>query len=257
MHELLRLHTAALGLETVRILGVLVAAPLAWSAVPMRARAALAIVLAIVAHGQGSVGPELLGSVERLAVAAPMEFLVGLAMGFVVRLAVAVAEIAADVIAPVMGLSMSTLVDPATALPETGLSRLFRLLAVLLSLVVGMHRVLIGSLLTSFRLLPPGAPAAPGAAWPALLELSTNALAAGVRLALPVVAVLFLVHLALGFVSRAAPSMQIFSVGFAVTLVVGGFVLAMSLPDVARELMMELSELPRRIETVFAAVAML
>jgi flagellar biosynthetic protein FliR len=85
--------------------------------------------------------------------------------------------------------------------------------------------------------------------------MSSLALATGVRLALPVVAVLFMVQIALGFISRAAPSMQIFSIGFAALLITGGVVLVMALPDIGRELIADFSHVGDRIETVVSDVS--
>ncbi len=74
------------------------------------------------------------------------------------------------------------------------------------------------------------------------------------RWAIPVVAVLFMTQMALGFVSRAAPAMQIFSVGFAVTLVVGGAAIVIALPDIGREVIAELGRVGPRLEGVLLAV---
>ena len=85
---------------------------------------------------------------------------------------------------------------------------------------------------------------------PLLVEASSVVLSTGVRLALPILAVLMIVQLALGFVSRAAPAMQIFSVGFAFTLITGGVALSLALPDVGRELSVLFTSVGPRMEEV-------
>jgi flagellar biosynthetic protein FliR len=76
-----------------------------------------------------------------------------------------------------------------------------------------------------------------------------------VRLAIPVFGALLITQLGLAFLSRAAPAMQIFSVGFAVSLVTGGTVLVLALPELAREISYELAQISPRIELVLRAVA--
>ena len=123
----------------------------------------------------------------------------------------------------------------------------------MLALLVGVHRVVIGSLLVSFKLIPPGSVADARQSVPVLLEYSALALSAGVRLALPVIAILFITQVGLAFISRAAPAMQIFSVGFAVTLIVGVLVLFLILPDFAHEFLAEASHLTSQLENVLVA----
>jgi flagellar biosynthetic protein FliR len=88
-----------------------------------------------------------------------------------------------------------------------------------------------------------------------LLEASSAALVAGARLAMPIVSVLLATQVALAFVSRAAPAMQIFSIGFAITLIAGGTVLVLALPDMATSIVEELSHVGPRIERVLVDFA--
>ena len=82
----------------------------------------------------------------------------------------------------------------------------------------------------------------------------SDALATGVRVAIPLVAILFMTQVALAFISRAAPAMQIFSIGFAVTMATGGFVLVLVLPDLGFELLAEVAKSGGKIESLLGAV---
>ena len=82
---------------------------------------------------------------------------------------------------------------------------------------------------------PIGAGRQPGRKWP---------------MAVAVIALLFVTQVALAFISRAAPAMQIFAVGFAVTLGVGVFALVLTLPDTAREMLVQLSYVGHQVEMV-------
>jgi flagellar biosynthetic protein FliR len=153
-----------------------------------------------------------------------------------------------------MGLGAASLFDPHVQAQETGITRILRLLVLLLAVLLGLHRVLVASVIASFRVLPPGSFIDPSLSTPVLVRISVDALSQGVRLALPVLAVLVVTQIALAFVSRAAPSMQIFSIGFAITLVAGGLTLFVALPDVALEIAADLSRVGTRIETVVASL---
>jgi flagellar biosynthetic protein FliR len=227
--------------------------PLLFENAPKRVRAGMIIVLSFLVHGTGEVAASILNAPELAAFSIFSELALGAAMGFVVRLALSAAEIAANSAAPLIGFGTAQLFDPTTGQTDTVLATLMRSLAIWIALLMGLHHVVIGTLIASFRAVPVGTLIAPSRAYPLLLQASSTILQTGLRLALPLLAVLFMVNIALGFVSRAAPAMQVFSVGFAFTLVIGGVVLALSLPDVARELTAEMSQVGSGMEAVLFA----
>jgi flagellar biosynthetic protein FliR len=254
VESLLQTELVTMALEGTRIAGAIVVAPLTWTLAPLRARGALVVLLTLTAHGQSMAPHDVVTHTELTALAIPGEFLVGIALGFVVRLVVASVEVAADVIGPQMGLGAAHLFNPETKAQETPIASLLRYFGILLAVLAGLHRVLVGGLLASFRTLPPGAVTDPSRATSALLAIATESLVAGVRMAIPFIAVLLLTQVALAFVSRAAPAMQVFSIGFAVTLAVGMLVLGLSLPDFARGVEVEASHAEARIESVMVAL---
>jgi len=83
--------------------------------------------------------------------------------------------------------------------------------------------------------------------------MTSDALATGVRVAIPMIAILFMTQVALAFISRAAPAMQIFSIGFAVTMATGGLVMILVLPDLGFELLAEVTKSGDKIETLLTA----
>ncbi|HEY3253619.1 MAG TPA: flagellar biosynthetic protein FliR, partial [Polyangiaceae bacterium] len=207
LDSLVRAQAGTFALETVRISGVVIAAPLAWQSAPLRVRSALVLLLAFAAHAEGAGG---LGehSIEQMAFSVGSEFMLGLGIGFVVRLFVAVAEMAADHIAPMMGIGAAQLFDPQTKSMQNVLSTVLRNFAVLLGLIAGIHRVVLAGVLASFRAVPVGSLTNPALETPVVLAMTSEALATGVRIAIPFIAVLFMAQIALAFISRAAPAMQ-------------------------------------------------
>lgn len=249
----LRTELSLFVLECGRISGLLITAPLAWSHAPNRVKVVLALLLTLVAHGQATnaVIPD---SPLMVASALVVELGIGLSMGFVVRLVVAIAEIYGEVVSPAIGLGMASAFDPTTQSQSTQISTLLRHLMVLLALTIGVHRVLLGALLVGFRALPVGTSVDLAAAFPNLLSLSSATISVGVRIALPLVAILFMIQIALAFIARAAPQVQVFNVGFAVMLAVGLSILSLLLPDTAAAFVIELSFVGVRIEELLAAL---
>lgn len=239
-----------------RISGLVMVAPAPWTVAPVTVRMALVTLLSFVAT-VSPIGYEahLTDQPLTVALAIVSEACIGACMGMTVRLVIASAEIAADFISPQLGIGVAQLFDPHMHASETAIGSLFRNLAVLLTTLVGLHRQVLAALFGSFSVLPPGVVLNPGQAGGAVLALTTTSIEAGVRIALPTVAVLFMVQVALAFIARAAPALQIFSVGFAVTLGVGLLVIVLSLPDSVRILLTEMSHLDTRLSALLESLA--
>lgn len=107
------------------------------------------------------------------------------------------------------------------------------LLALLLALATGTHRTVLAYLIESFRILPVGSEMNLGAAIPSFLALVGRSFDVGMSLALPVLGVSLAVQAALALVSRVAPNLQIFSIGFAVLVASGLITFMASLPSMA------------------------
>ena len=244
----IRTELAILVLETSRTAGMMMVAPLPWKRAPQKIRAALALVLAVVAHGQAPVVDK---SLMELSLALPSELLLGAAIGLVVRLSFAAAEIAGETISPLFGLGASAMFDPSTNSSSTPLTKILFSLAGLLAVAAGVHRQVIAALIAGYRVVPAGQVVDTTAALPLLVNLSVLALEVGIRVALPVLGMLLLTQIALAFISRAAPTMQIFSIGFAVAIIVGGVALLVALPDMGRMLVRDLIQIGPRIDALF------
>jgi flagellar biosynthetic protein FliR len=252
--EALPREAAIFGLEITRIAGLIMVAPILWSYAPMRIRVGVILALAFIGHGVGSPNMKALSSIENVLMAAPGELLIGVAMGLVVRFCTASVEIAGDIMSPLLGFGAATLFDPHTAAHETPLTKILTLLCSLIVILTGIHRVVLSALISSFHAIPIGELVHPELAAGDLATLSARTITTGLRLALPVVATLLLIQLGLAFVSRAAPSLQIFSIGFAITMVAGGLVIVNSLPELAREIQVDLSQIGLRLDAVLTAM---
>lgn len=247
---LMRTEALTFGLEAARLSGLLIAAPLAWTFLPARARAGLVLLLTFFMHGVVP-RPDLEAvDILHLSGLTASEFLVGIALGFVARLVLATTEIAADAIAPTMGLSAAQLVDPSLGGQGTVLTKLLRYFGILFALSAGLHHMLLAAVFHSFSVFPIGSMIHPELLAEDMIDLTARALSSGVRLALPILAILFIAQIALAFVARAAPAMQIFAIGFAVTLGTGAVLWVAFAPEIAGAL----TELARGAEPTLLRV---
>ncbi len=222
-------------LPLARIGGLLMVAPFTAGAyVPVRVRVMLA--LAITAVIVPALPADVLGAapaaLPALLLALAQQLLLGVAMGFVLQLVFNALVVAGQAIAMTMGLGFATTIDPANGVAVPVLSQFLLIFGLLLFLALDAHLALIGLLGESFRLLP--LDGALGAAqWRALVDWAGLLFVGAVRIALPMLLALLVVNLAFGITSRAAPTLNLFAIGFPVSLLLGIVILLIGLPSVA------------------------
>lgn len=206
----------------IRILALFGAAPAFNSvSIPVRAKVALALVIAVAVAGTVKQTAPLDLS-WNTAVLAVQQVLVGLAIGFAMQLTLTAMTLAGEFVGMQMGFGFASLFDFQSGFQVPVMGNFFGLVALLLFIALNGHLVLIGVLVKSFSIVP----IAPGsgisyAGWEALARAGAVLFQMGVWLALPVIAVLLATHLAVGFVSRVAPQFNVMSVGFSLFMWVG------------------------------------
>jgi flagellar biosynthetic protein FliR len=217
-----------------RIMGLIAIAPLYGNnGIPATLKVLLGVMLAaIVAPGLPRVpGADPLSLAGMLILA--QQFLVGFAMGFAMRLVFTAVELAGELIGSTMGLSFATFFDPQSQGRSAAVSSLLSLLTLLVYLAANLHLALLSALVDSFASVPVSATPVGTDAFHLLAGWGGRIFSAGVQLSLPVVAALLIVNMALAVLSRAAPQLNLFGVGFPVTLTVGLLMLAAALPYLA------------------------
>jgi len=120
---------------------------------------------------------------------------------------------------------------------------------------VGVHRTVFGYLFESFHVLPIGTPVSIPAAIVPMVEVVGRSFDIGMRLSLPVLAVSLAVQAALALISRVAPSLQIFSIGFAVLVATGLLTFMASMRAIAAGILHYLATLPNLIEHVLTLLS--
>jgi len=214
-----------------RIGALLMAAPVFGSAqVPVRIRMGLTVAITALLLPLLPAAParDPLGLDAVVAVA--RELLIGIAMGLMLRLVFAALEIAGTTIANQIGLGFAAVNDPSHGNQIPVLSHFYLILGTLLFLVLDAHLVLLALVAQSFQLLPPGELGFEPAAMLALVRWGGQIFAGGLLIGLPAIAALMVVNLAFGVMSRAAPQLNAFAVGFPIGLLLGLAVLIFGLP---------------------------
>ncbi|MFZ1494233.1 MAG: flagellar biosynthetic protein FliR [Candidatus Competibacter denitrificans] len=164
------------------------------------------------------------------------QILIGLSMGFALRLVFGALELGGQIITTQMGLGFASLIDPQNGTQSTLLSQFYTLLGSLIFLALNGHLLLIGLLADSFTTLPPAPTGAGRELLWGLVAWAGHTFAGAVLIALPAIASLLVVNLAFGVMTRAAPQLNIFAVGFPVTLVLGLLVVLYNLPTLFDQL---------------------
>lgn len=217
----------------IRIGAALMAAPLFGSrALPMRLRLVFALLLTVVMAPLLPATPALaFFTADGLAMLL-RELLLGLVLGLALQLVFEAMALAGELLSSSMGLSFAQMSDPLRGVSSTVLASFLQALAVLSFLALGGHLALVEWLRESFVIQPiGGAPLSTAMLLPLVLE-GSQLFAGALRVALPGVCALLLVNLAFGVMNRAAPALNMMSVGFPISLTAGLVILALSLGSI-------------------------
>lgn len=220
-----------------RIAALVAAAPVIGTrSVPARVKLALAVALTA---ALAPLAPSM-PAVDPLSVAGflitAQQVLTGLAMGFAARLVMVVLEIAGQQIAQLMGLGFASLSDPQSGVQTPMISQFYVLLATLVFLGLDGHLLVFRILAQSFTTLPVGVDGVSGASLWILAGQAGWVFSAGLLLALPAIAAMLTVNLAFGVMARSAPQLNIFVIGFPISMLFGLFVMFFTLPTMLDQL---------------------
>jgi len=216
-----------------RIGAMLVAMPVfSMRAAPARTRLIVSLVVTLVIW---PVLPDM-PKIEMLSfqgfMVALQQIAIGLCTGFILQIVFATLVFAGQGVAMSMGLGFASMVDPQTGVQVPVIAQIYVMTATLLFLVMDGHLLMIEMLVESFTTLPVSANGLVTLDLWSLLTWSSMIFSGGLLMALPLVAGLLMVNVSFGVATRAAPQLNIFAVGFPVTLMLGMLMLWLTLPNV-------------------------
>jgi flagellar biosynthetic protein FliR len=213
----------------VRILAWLAVDPLLGNrSAPNSVRVGLAFILALVIAPTLPPSPQVpLVSGEGLLVLL-QQMAIGLSLGFAMRIVFATMEFAGQFMGLKMGLSMASLYDPVNGAQTPVLSQLMVITSALMLFAMNGHHHVIAALWQSFYDVPVALAAPSSHGFMVLVGWGATIFKTGLHISLPVAAALLAANLAIGMMTRAAPQLNIFAVGFPITISAGFIVLYFS-----------------------------
>jgi flagellar biosynthetic protein FliR len=170
------------------------------------------------------------------------ELVIGIAMGFAAQLMFDAITLGGQVIAMSMGLGFAVFLDRARGVNVPVLGQLFLLLGMLIFLALDGHLALIQILAESFRILPISAGGLSIPAISVLLEWTAQIFVLALKVALPALTALIVVNLSFGVMSRAAPTLNLFAVGFPVAMLLGFVVIYLNIGGLQENVVQMLGE---------------
>lgn len=213
---------AALLWPLARVSGLMLTAPVLGARnIPTRVRAGTALVLALVLMPLAPVPGALDPLGARALVTVMQQLVVGAAMGFALKLAFEALSFGGELVAASMGLSFAQTMDPQQGQSAPALGQFYLLVATLIFLALNGHLQLISLLATGMQHASWQAAMPGGDTLWNLLGFASHLFTGAVRVALPAMAALMVVNFGFGAISRSAPAMNLFSIGFPISICLG------------------------------------
>lgn len=256
-------HLPAWLLVFFRFTGIFILAPMFGSAsIPARIRIMLALTLSICVYPMllsperpslALIQPVIANGLPlwSLGGAVGMELIIGVVIGYGAMLPIMGLQIAGNIADQQMGMGLGGLFNPE--LDEQGgiVSEFFFIIAIMIFVIIGGHRVLLNTLVGSFNDVPLGGFTPDGRMLDMIVALLASMFDLGLRVAAPLLCLVFLETLALGFIARTVPQLNILSIGFPLRILVGGALLVVSTATIAHAYAEEVHHALRQLSIYF------
>lgn len=214
-----------------RIAGLLMIMPvLGGGEVPVRVRVALAFLMTVLIVPSLGPMPQLDPLSFDSVLISMQQLIIGVAMGLMVLIVFNAVTMAGESIAVTMGLGFALLNDPQNGSQVPTVSQFYLILATLLFLALDGHHAIVMLLDASFTQLPVGQSLGSNALW-VLVQWGGIMFKGALSIALPALAAMLTVNIIMGVITRAAPQLNLFSVGFPITMTVGFLAMLFTLPS--------------------------
>jgi len=176
------------------------------------------------------------------------QILIGIAIGFTTQLVFGAIIMAGQIVSMQMGLGFSVMVDPQNGSQAPVLSQFYIIFVVLVYLSLNGHLVLVQIMVDSFETLPIGVTGLSSASIWDIVNWGEYIFSGGIAIAIPAIASLLVVNLSFGIMTRAAPQLNIFAIGFPITMILGFTLILLTIANIspkANELFLNVYQLIR------------
>lgn len=216
-----------------RIGAMLLAAPVfgAQNIIPARIRIGLAVMLTFAIMPMLPAPPAVPPLSAAGLLISAQQLLIGFTTGFIMQLVFSALVVAGHSVAMSMGLGFAQFIDPQNGIQVPVVSKFYVIIGTLLFLVINGHLVLLQVIFGSFESLPVGAELLGRDSFLMLALWGSKMFAGALLIALPALITIMLINFTFGIMTRAAPTMNIFAVGFPTTMAAGFIIMLITLPN--------------------------
>jgi len=232
-----------------RVAAIILFAPILGSAqVPARLKVGLALVFSVMIFPMVPMEslPAPRGLFD-LSIHIATDAVIGLAIAFAVRLIFTAVQLAGTIVDFQMGFGVVNVIDPQTQAQVSITAQFQNILAVLIFLASDAHHFIIGAIVQSFDLIDPAQVDFSNVTPELILRYFSSMFIIAVKIAAPIMAILFFLSVGLGLVARTVPQMNVFIVGFPLQIGVGLIMVALALPFFSLVLQNQIADLPARL----------
>ena len=235
-----------------RVVAIILFAPILGSAqVPPRFKVGLALVFSILIFPMVKTQPlpEPRGLFD-LVIHLATDMAIGLAIAFTVRLIFTAVQVAGTVVDFQMGFGVVNVIDPQTQAQVSITAQFQNIIAVLIFLAADAHHFIIGAVVESFTLINPAQVDFSNVTPEFILRIFSSMFLTAIKIAAPIMAILFFLSVGLGLVARTVPQMNVFIVGFPLQIGVGLIMVALAMPFFSVVLQNQIAQLPATLATL-------
>ncbi len=232
-----------------RVAAIILFAPILGSAqVPAKLKVGLALVFSVMIFPMVPIEslPEPRGLFD-LAVHIATDVAIGLAIAFAVRLIFTAVQLAGTIVDFQMGFGMVNVIDPQTQTQVSITAQFQNIIAVLIFLASDAHHFIIGAIVQSFDLINPAQVDFSNVTPGIILRYFSSMFVIAIKIAAPIMAILFFLSVGLGLVARTVPQMNVFIVGFPLQIGVGLMMVALAMPFFSLVMQNQIAEIPARL----------
>jgi len=222
-------------LVLVRVSGIIATAPVFGSSnIPPQIKVVLSLMLALILYPFIPLITVYPDRPDHYIMLIASEMLIGLVLGIIARFLFGAVEFAGTVIGFQMGLGMAMVFDPQSQEQISLVGRFENATATLIFLAMDGHLIVLQALVRSYSVLPPGGASISRPLVENLTELSASVFVIGLQIGAPLIVALFLANAVVGLLARSVPQIQVFVVGFPLTLMLGFLFLFFGMPFFAQ-----------------------